>query len=29
LKIEEVLPDGAIEADLNVILLAEAVTEEN
>ena len=28
LKIDEVLPDGAVEADLNAILLAEAVAEE-
>lgn len=28
LKIEEVLPDGAVEADLNAILLAEAVAEQ-
>ena len=29
LKIEEVLPDGAVEADLNAILLAEAVAADD
>jgi hypothetical protein len=29
LKIVEVLPDGAVEADLNAILLAEAVAAED
>lgn len=29
LKIDEVLPDGAIDADLNVILLAEAVADDS
>ncbi|MEX2500457.1 MAG: HD-GYP domain-containing protein [Wenzhouxiangellaceae bacterium] len=29
LKIDEVLPDGAVEADLNAILLAEAVAEDH